>query len=184
MKIITLGSQKIGHEFLTATESQALLELCLDDTEKLDNSSTLVGVVSEQICLTRFSNIFHLFLDSKVKNYALLENLPVNFYIKSCWYNIMRPGDFNPLHDHTGDLSFIVTFEPSKALYQEQKSEDHRGRLWFYAPSEEGLIVGFSSFIGKSSFYIFRSTLDHAVYPFETDTVRYSLAGNLFFNNK
>jgi hypothetical protein len=181
MEILTLGTQKIGHQNLTIEESDALLSLCLNDEDQWDNSPFLAGVVTSQIALSDCDAILSL-LKNKISVYARSQGMPLTFSLKKCWYNVMRPGDFNPLHDHSGDLSFIVTFEASQELREEQKQNDHPGQLWFYAPSFYGTIVGLKASTEGSNFYIFNSTLDHAVYPFRSETLRYSLAGNLVFN--
>ena len=31
-----------------------------------------------------------------------------NFKLTALWINYMKPGEFNPPHDHSGDLSFVV----------------------------------------------------------------------------
>lgn len=178
MEIITLNKQNIGYHRLTACEQEVLFKLCVDDEFQRDYSSLLVGVAFKQIFVSKLNEVQELIQD-KVSEFLYFIELNRDFKVQSCWYNIMKPGDFNPLHDHAGDLSFIVIFDQEENLIQEQKRDNHSGHLWFYSASSEGHISGISALTGGGHFYIFKLSLDHIVYPFKSQTLRYSLAGNI-----
>ena len=44
-------------------------------------------------------------------NYHGLENLRVELEFDDLWVNYMKAGDFNPLHAHGGDYSFVIFLE-------------------------------------------------------------------------
>ena len=50
-----------------------------------------------------------------------IENLAVELSFDDLWINYMKAGDFNPLHTHGGDYSFVIFLDIPKKLAKEQK---------------------------------------------------------------
>ncbi len=53
--------------------------------------------------------------------YHGIEELNVELQADDLWVNYMQPGDFNPVHTHGGDYSFVLFLDVPKQLKKEQK---------------------------------------------------------------
>jgi hypothetical protein len=117
---------------------------------------------------------------------------PVNLEFGKPWINFQGPREFNPIHNHSGVLSWVIwlkiPFDPKKEQehFPDFKSGKVRnGSLQFVYPSAlKGLEMHVmdldKSYEGR--IIIFPSTLHHQVYPyFTTEDYRISIAGNIFF---
>lgn len=113
--------------------------------------------------------------------------------LKSLWINWMKPGEFNPLHHHSGHISFILY--PNSYPEIEQEVEDFVGTG--PGPGQVQFNYGFSSYgfapewnirahyftPSAGKLYIFPALLQHQVCPFKSDVERVSISGNLSFRN-
>ena len=123
--------------------------------------------------------------------YHGIEELNVELQADDLWVNYMQPGDFNPLHTHGGDYSFVLFLNSPKKLKEEQ--EKFRGTA-----SKPGMLM-FEytqqarprwSTTGKlvepetGDIYIFPALLQHWVCPFKSNVTRISVSGNLRIMNK
>ena len=106
----------------------------------------------------------------------------------SLWINYMKPGDFNPPHDHSGDLSFIIFPEVPKELIKENKEfkgtlEGPGGVSWLYGDSGSRMNISVVHQMPKNKeIYIFPASLKHWVFPFRSDVTRISVSGNIIFH--
>ena len=111
---------------------------------------------------------------------------------KHLWVNFQKKYDFNPVHNHTGAVSFVIWMK----IPYEYKNEANTARTKGIA---DGCVSGcfqflFTSMLGqivKHNYYlnplyegtilIFPCQLNHTVYPFFTsDEDRISISGNIF----
>jgi hypothetical protein len=97
------------------------------------------------------------------------------------WVNKQKQYEFNPAHDHTGMFSFVIYGDISEEIRQEHlKSKGNtrlRGLIQFSSDlTSEGMAVNPS----KYDILIFESSHTHQVYPFYSDNVRVSIAGNVY----
>ena len=53
--------------------------------------------------------------------YHGLEKREVHIAYDDLWVNFMRPGDFNPLHTHGGDFSFVIFVDVPEEIEKEIK---------------------------------------------------------------
>ena len=96
------------------------------------------------------------------------------------WVNVQRPGEFNPMHSHSGAYSFIIYVDIPDNVRNEHLEQDKnwqynsRGMLEF-RHSNSGM--GVSPKTGD--IIIFPATLEHAVYPFRSNEERISISGNV-----
>lgn len=178
MDIIQLNKHQIGYSSIKEEDSESILNMCLLDEPKHDFSYGLVGEISTQLKLHCLNSI-QKNLSNKISTYLQKIKIQNSFKLTNCWYNVMKEGEFNPVHDHFGDFSFVLIFKQNSFLDEEQSKNEHAGRLCFYSLSEGGSFTVLKSLGGGCHFYIFKSNLPHAVYPFKTKTLRYSLAGNI-----
>lgn len=114
--------------------------------------------------------------------------------LNDLWINFMRPGDFNPEHHHTLDVSFVLFCSEHEKLHEEMEEFEGTGP----APGQLVFTYGTNSFKDKAEWnvrnhviipkkgdlYIFPALLAHYVCPFKSDVERISISGNLSFRNQ
>jgi hypothetical protein len=111
------------------------------------------------------------------------------------WVTFQKPGDFNPLHCHKGQLSFVIwlripyTFQQEQALparsQLDQGSKHLNGDFQFQWTDSTGALRSHS--IGadqqlEGSICLFAAALHHQVFPYySSDKTRISVSGNWTF---
>ena len=109
------------------------------------------------------------------------------FTLGSMWINFMRPGDFNPLHRHTGDFSFVCYLDVPKAIAHEvsQFEGNHSGpgtiEFIFGQVGKGDIALTNHWFLPeRGDLFIFPACLSHTVAPFKSNVERVSISGNIF----
>tara|TARA_R100000322_G_scaffold160111_1_gene121376 strand:- start:4760 stop:5392 length:633 start_codon:yes stop_codon:yes gene_type:complete len=109
------------------------------------------------------------------------------FNLKSLWVNYMKPGDFNPPHDHGADLSFVIFPYVPEELKKE--NAEYKGTLqgpggisWTYGEGGRQCINAVHQFPQSGDMYIFPASLRHWVFPFKSNVERISVSGNLIID--
>lgn len=111
--------------------------------------------------------------------------------VERFWINYQRPGEYTPLHKHSGIFSFVVWVQiPYNATdiintnYNESYSlnKGYQGQFEFVYTDMLGQIrttrlADDSSWEGKIC--VFPAHLYHQVYPFYNDNTRISVSGNV-----
>lgn len=114
-----------------------------------------------------------------------------HLHLESLWINYMGPNNFNPVHTHSADLSFVLYLDVPKELEVENekfKNNDTAGGpgaisfLWGEGSSRD-VIISNTKLPKTGEFYIFPTHLRHMVYPFKSDVTRVSMSGNLWYKN-
>jgi len=106
------------------------------------------------------------------------------------WINFQKKHEFNPIHAHNGNYSFVIWLDIPYNIDDELEHPSVKNsnvpmasvfNLLYTAP--DGSISTRPFFIDKKDcgkFIIFRSDMPHLVYPFRTsDEYRISISGNL-----
>ena len=103
----------------------------------------------------------------------------------------MKPGDFNPVHTHTGDYSFVIFLDVPKKLKEEQDKFEGTstppGCLMFEFTQQANpkwAITGQSVSPETGDMIIFPALLQHWVVPFKSKCTRISVSGNLEILNR
>ena len=100
----------------------------------------------------------------------------------NAWINVMKAGEYQPLHSHQGEFSWVwYTDVPEEIRKECELNEDGDGK---YA---RGLIQFYSKHTSQTltfnpkegDIFLFRSSHQHQVYPFYSDNTRISVAGNI-----
>ena len=117
--------------------------------------------------------------------YHGVEHVPTNYTLSTLWINFMKAGDYNPIHTHGGDYSFVIFLQVPEELEKEA--------LEFKGTSIEPASLYFQFAIQQrpqwsttdakirprtGDMYIFPSQLEHTVIPFKSDVTRISVSGN------
>jgi len=122
-----------------------------------------------------------------------------NFLTKDCpviletaWVNFQKKHEFNPVHNHTGIMSFVIWINIPYNLEEEitkgpgaKSNKNVPGAFEFQYTSIMGDVCGHTIHVDKSlenALIVFPAKLCHSVYPFYTsDDYRISVSGNFKF---
>ena len=108
------------------------------------------------------------------------------FQLTALWINYMKAGDFNPPHEHAGDLSFVVYPEVPDELRQENKAFKGTmggpgGISWRYGEGNRQCVNTVNLLPTTGDIFIFPACLQHWVFPFRSKVERISVSGNVLF---
>ena len=175
---------------------------CIEDKSTQWNSE-LAGNIKEEYSLHKYIPKFENFLISQIKDspylskymndYHILTN-PLPLRLVNFWVNFQKKHEFNPLHKHTGLLSFVLFMKIPFLMEDERKlgpgalsNENTPGCLSFVYPSSEiGGIEIIKLEVDKKwekKGVIFRADLNHIVNPFYSDGTRITISGNMLLEN-
>ena len=129
-----------------------------------------------------------------LKGYAnfgcnLMARNPVSFNINSMWINIMKKGEYNPMHVHQEcHLSFVIYLKtPHKSLKKDNylvNPQGTNGRTnFFYGEGSWTNISHRVLYPYENMMVIFPANLAHSVDAYEKPGERISVAGNVWFND-
>jgi hypothetical protein len=116
--------------------------------------------------------------------------VPKQLRLTDLWCNFQKKHEFNPVHTHTGILSFVIWVKIPYDLEEEKKvfpvvsnSDPRTSKFTFHYNNILGQLRNYSLNIDKTfegHIAMFPSHLNHSVNPFYTsDDFRISVAGNL-----
>ena len=109
----------------------------------------------------------------------------ITWFLHALWINFQAANEYNPPHDHTGDLSFIIYLQVPKEIGEEKSIQSSGGTV---APGalcmEFGIempfsIAGYSKVPEVGDILIFPAWLKHHVIAFKSDVERISVSGNM-----
>jgi hypothetical protein len=156
------------------------------------NNSYLAGNIEKEFDVTNLIPYnFYEYLASLANDYYLNFTLKDKFGKKTfkflrSWLNCQKKYEFNPLHHHSGSLSWVLWIKIPYDVEEELKlsnsinSNDPKNSVFsFYSHSLASHDIRVNSDM-EGSIIMFDSSLMHQVYPFYTsDEYRISLAGNI-----
>ena len=124
-------------------------------------------------------------------DYHGLERQEVKIAYDDLWVYFMQSGDFNPLHTHGGDYSFVIFVDVPKKLDEEIKNFEGSGTKPGYLQFEYGTTsrptwatTGHAIKPETGMMYIFPALLQHWVVPYKSKCTRVSVSGNLRIMNR
>lgn len=160
-------------------------------------SKALVGQIKEEYqikeSLDSLSKLIMPFVSDYEKKYNFVENIflidhfPKTFELDNVWVNFQKKHEFNPLHYHSGILSFVIWI--NVPYLREDENENNLASI----QTKGSFHFVFSNILGINNMYdiplnkeyenvmiLFPSKLAHEVYPFYTSNdYRISLSGNI-----
>lgn len=124
-------------------------------------------------------------------NWSGHPNEQVELNAHDLWVNFMKPGDFNPVHTHGGDYSFVIFLDVPKKLIEEQDAfegtSSKPGSLMFEFTQQakpKWAMTGQAFRPSTGDMVIFPALLQHWVLPFKSKCTRVSVSGNLEILNR
>ena len=184
-------------------------EIRLDFENSKKNNSNLAGHIKKEYVLTKCLSHVEKVLLPLVYSYdqahsgyfansisvrpptSIIETIPIS--LKSLWVNFQEKYEFNPLHNHSGILSFVIWLDipfditNERNVFPNNKDNDKKaGNFSFTYLDALGGTRIYSIPADKSfndTVIMFPSTMMHEVYPFYTsDEYRITISGNFVFN--
>ena len=154
----------------------------------------LAGAIEREFELLKSRSSFVPFLEKMATEYShartkKLKN--IEFKVGEIWVNFQQKNEYNPIHNHTGDLSFVLWMEiPFKHLDECSVKNTVNSNSAYLASSFEfvytdilGAVMTHTLPVEKGwerRIVMFPAGLHHVVYPFYTsDGYRISVSGNL-----
>jgi len=196
---------KVSEEFLSVLEEDSK-ELTMEDDARGDLVATIMDEKNyKPENHEKYAKYLAPFAGAYLNNLMpdaseeVRENLI--WFIQKIWINRQRKGEWNPPHDHIGDISFVIYLDVPEEIYREDPdpAADHLpGRFQFDTGYPMRSIASFAPPIlqdfyrtitarhvntlepRRGDMFIFPSYLKHAVSHFNSDVERVSVAGNLY----
>ena len=162
-------------------------------------NTELAGNIKEEYSLNKYIPEFENFLIYQIKDSPYLTKYLEEYHVltqavplclKNFWVNFQKKHEFNPLHKHTGLLSFVLFMkvpfynEEEKLIGPGAKSNTNiPGCLSFVYPSPQiGGLEIIKLEVDKKwerKGVMFRADLNHLVTPFYSDGTRITISGNM-----
>ena len=172
-----------------------------DFTQAIDLSKSLAGQIDKeyQINLTHKTNQYIKWTAEEYGrlNHAYIRNLgqlfgkaPVLNYNGEAWVNFQEKYEYNPLHNHSGVLSFVMWYQIPYYKEDEIKKGPGKGKgennlngefefIFYNGESVKEESLGIDKKM-EGYMAVFPSLLHHIVYPFYTsDDYRITISGNI-----
>jgi len=106
------------------------------------------------------------------------------YILNSLWVNYMKKGEYNPPHDHSDFLSFVIFLKVPEEITKEQEefvgNSAGPGSLSFLYGDGNRQSITYQSVKPKErDIFIFPAWIKHYVAPFYSDVTRISVSGNI-----
>ena len=159
--------------------------------KKLDYTDKLAGIIKEEYayekkedylpevaqCLGIYDVAFQRWKSNPY------ERKP-EYMLTALWVNYMKQHEYNPPHDHSDQLSFVIFLKVPEEIKKEQKEYKGKsggpGSLSFlYGEGNRQAITYQSVHPNEGDMFIFPAWMKHYVAPFYSDVTRISVSGNV-----
>ena len=171
--------------WLEKTLDQEMMDYLWSQIDKasVNYKGRLVGHISKSLQLPdKELKLTNLIQESAKELYD------ADFVMDEIWVNFQKKHEFNPVHTHSGQLSFVIWMKIPYLYEAESKIEAVQGVaedccagcFEILYLDTLGQISRYAYFPIESKLLIFPAKLPHLVYPFYTsDRERISISGNL-----
>jgi hypothetical protein len=150
--------------------------------ENKDFRDNLAGIIKEEYAyenradyvdeiaqfLTVYDEAYQKFKNEKYK-------VKPEYLLNALWVNFMKKNEYNPPHDHSDYLSFVIFLKVPEEIKKEQ--EDFVGNS--AGPGNRQSITYQSVKPDERDIFIFPAWIKHYVAPFYSDVTRISVSGNI-----
>ena len=159
--------------------------------ENKDFRDNLAGIIKEEYAyenradyveeisqfLTVYDEAYQKFKNEKYK-------VKPEYILNALWVNFMKKNEYNPPHDHSDFLSFVIFLKVPEEIKKEQENfignSAGPGSLSFlYGDGNRQSITYQSVKPEDRDIFIFPAWIKHYVAPFYSDVTRISVSGNI-----
>jgi Putative 2OG-Fe(II) oxygenase len=179
---------------------EEVLEIENDFSKAPTMNRALVGNINHQYLLVTSTDHIESIVLQAVEEYNKLHDHITRFKLTAHnsklklvepWVNFMSKGEFNPIHDHTGVMSFVIWLRVPFTAENEYDARPHvpkhinvAGNFAFHYTNSLGRINHEFLPVDKTwegRMALFPSSMSHSVFPFySSNDYRISVAGNLY----
>ena len=185
-----IGQYRLSDEFVEELNSKG-------KEAHIDYKSKLAGHINDEKLfskkedyewfLTKTNNIFLNYISEMLKRYIPEKDIK-SVTLQSLWINNMKNGEYNPPHNHSGAISFVIYTQVPEEILQENErfkgTSSGPGCINFlYGEASDLYASNFSFVPSKGMMFVFPASLRHFVAPFKSPVTRTSISGNLIFTN-
>jgi len=178
-----------------------LISKLLDEgnKSKLSANDKLAGHIDNQFHYSQdfrkwfyneMSSYFGIYRQEHCKFHGL-QNLPIELEGLNLWINYMQAGDYNPLHSHGGDYSFVIYLDVPDEIHEEasnfEGTDMKPGAIKFVFTQESSprwATTDVRHIPKTGDMFIFPALLMHYVAPFKSNVTRISVSGNIRIANR
>ena len=185
---------------IQSTIDQKFIDILLEKgnesrAKNLDNRRILAGQMDYEYYYEDFKEWFCPLFDPYMSAYQvgamsngrqLFKKPVIGYEMISLWINYQQAYEYNPPHNHGGDLSFVIWLQIPEEIVKEHIETKHEhnnpgpGMICFDLGPEMPLSVNRVGFLPKvGDIVIFPAWLQHHVNSFKSDVARISVSGNI-----
>ena len=182
---------------------QELIDILLEkgkESQKkhLDARKKLAGVIDnsyyfedyESWFLPKFIPYIDHYIEALRANWISHHPKLKNGEVRDLWINYQRAKEYNPPHNHGGDLSFVIYLQVPEEIVIENKETKHEhnnpgpGMICFeFGQDMLFTIARFAIMPEVGQAFIFPAWLSHHVLAFKSNVERISVSGNIIFKD-
>ena len=176
-------------------QRELLKEAYASRKETLSMNTKLAGIIKEEfsyrnpdLFLPYFKDIFSLYWHAYT-NFSnrtdMKKQKPPKYVLRALWVNFQNQNEFNPPHDHSDALSFVIYLQIPDELKKENKSYIGKsagpgGIQFLYGTGADRKYITYQSHVPEErDMFIFPASLSHWVAPFKSNCTRISVSGNI-----
>jgi hypothetical protein len=182
--------EKIYYSKVDAELTKEMYDWCNENKESLkDAHDFLVGNIEGQLKIPHKddNNLFRRVEEMIKRNLGTFLRHPLQkIMIENLWINYQKKDEFNSVHSHGGNFSFVWYLDFPEEIHKEVYDISQQevapqsivnGCIEFFSPSgwnNTTLLLP-----NTNDFLLFTADHRHAVYPFKSDVTRVSISGNI-----
>ena len=168
-----IEKQEFSHPNLDITLEQI--------TERFQGGDPTIPLNIDAINALDVKPAIDLIINNKL---PLTDEAKAEYILNSLWVNFMKKGEYNPPHDHSDYLSFVIFLKVPEEITKEQEdfvgNSAGPGSLSFLYGEGNRQSITYQSVKPKErDIFIFPAWIKHYVAPFYSDVTRISVSGNI-----
>ena len=158
----------------------SIIDKCIQSAT-LKHNDYLAGDIQKEFKVTDSHVINQVEDELKWHMSNIFKNEIYNINLKNdLWVNYQQSTEYNPMHSHIGQFSFVIYAEVPETIRQEHTHSNgnskSRGLIQFTSQLTNDILYFNPS---KYTILIFEASHLHQVYPFYSNETRISIAGNI-----
>ena len=162
--------------------------------KNLDHRGKLAGVIDNEYYyedfegwfIPKFTPYVNIYMEALKASWLPSHKPTKEYSMLSLWINYQKANDYNPPHNHDGDISFVIYLQVPDEIKKENEkmkgvhNNSGPGKIVFnYGEDIPFSISGFDKLPEAGDIFIFPAWLTHYVHAFKSDVERISVSGNV-----
>jgi hypothetical protein len=166
--------------YASTIQDKSIIDKCIQSAT-LKHNEYLAGDIQKEFKVTDNYVINQVEDELKWHMSNIFRNEISHINLKNdLWVNYQQSTEYNPIHSHIGQFSFVIYADIPETIRQEYKysngNSQARGLIQFTSQLTNDVLYFNPS---KYTILIFEASHLHQVYPFYSNETRISIAGNI-----